>query len=316
MKPNIVEITEVEGSIDETLKKILKNFSFRPHGTVFLKPNVCAPEYSPGAVTSPSLLYDLVSILRDKAEEVIVGESDGYNYSCSRALMNTGIAKAVDKAGGRIVNLSEDEIIAVNLRNSKVKKLFLPKTLIEADSVIDVPVMKTHEYKIYSGAIKNLFGCIPDDRRIFLHPQLNEVLLQLFKVIDPELVIMDAIVAMEGNGPTKGNPVKLDLIITGNNALSVDLIASSIMGLNWKEIDYLNHIAQETGFKEEDISLVGCNVSSVAQKFELPRIDLPVETQLRIYKSLLLTKILFCSLGVVKLFQGVTSTYRKIRSKK
>jgi uncharacterized protein (DUF362 family) len=316
MRKSTVEIAQVQGSIAETLEKSLKNFGLQKKRRIFLKPNICAPEYSPGAITSPALLYDLVSMLRDSAEEVIVGESDGYNYPCSLALKGTGIETAVKKAGGTVVNLSEDKVIEIKLKDSAVKKLFLPKTLLDADSIIDVPVMKTHEYKIYSGAIKNLFGCIPDARRIFLHPHLNEVLFQLFSILSPELTVMDAIVAMEGNAPTKGKPVKLDLILTGNNSFAVDITATKLMGLNWKEIDYLSHIAQKTGFQEEDITVTGCNLSDFSRKFELPRRDLPVKAQLRIYRSPLLTKVLFCSLGVVKLFQSATNAYRKLRVRK
>jgi len=313
MKQSTVEIAQIRGSIVETLEKSLKNFGLQKKKRIFIKPNISAPEYLPGAVTTPRLLYDLVSLLRDSAEEVIVGESDGYNYSCRSALKGTGIETAVKKAGGTVVNLSEDKVVQVKLKDSAVKELFLPKTLLDADSIIDVPVMKTHEYKIYSGAIKNLFGCIPDNRRIFLHPHLNEVLFQLHSILSPELTVMDAIVAMEGNGPTKGKPVKLNLILTSNNAFAVDITATKLMGLNWREIDYLNHIAQKTGFQEEDIALTGCSLSDFSRKFELPRIDLAVEAQLRIYRSPLLTKVLFCSLGVVKLFQTATVAYRKLR---
>lgn len=315
MKKSTVEIAQVRGSIAETLEESLKNFSLQKKKTVFIKPNISHPEYLPGAVTSPALLYDLVGLLRDYAEEVIVGESDGYNYACRAALKGTGIETVVEKAGGTVVNLSEDKVVEVKLQDSTVKKVFLPKTLLDADSIIDVPVMKTHEYKIFSGAIKNLFGCIPDNRRIFLHPHLNEVLFQLFSILSPELTVMDAIVAMEGSGPTKGKPVKLNLILTGDNAFAVDVTATKLMGLDWREIDYLSHIAQKTGFQEEDTMLKGCSLCDFARKFELPRIDLVVEAQLRIYRSPLLTKVFFCSLGVVKLFQRATIAYRKLRVK-
>lgn len=82
------------------------------------------------------------------------------------------------------------------------------------------------------------------------------------------------------------------------------------MGLNWKDVDHLNYIARKTILKEETISVQGVQVSEITRKFEPPRIDLPVKVQVEIYKHEFLTKVLFCSLDVVKLFQRVTIAYR------
>ncbi len=311
MKRAKVEITQVEGSIGETLDKALKGFPFQRKKRIFIKPNMSDPSYLPGVVTTPSLVYALVSRLRDYAEEVIVGESNGYNYHCSQAFKGTGIEAAVKKAGGTAVNLSEDKVVKVNIRGSTVEQLFLPKTLIDSDAVIDMPVMKTHEFKIYSGALKNLFGCLPDDRRIFMHHKLDEVLYQLYSIIRPQLTVMDAITAMEGNGPTKGKPVKMNLLLTSDDALVVDLTATRLMGIDWRGIGYLNHASEKAGLSENNIEITGCRIEDHARKFELPRLDLPVQAQLQIYKSPLLTKVLFCQLGLVKIFQKATSTYRK-----
>jgi len=144
-----------------------------------------------------------------------------------------------------------------------------------------------------------------------LHPYLSEVFFWLFTVLKPQLTVMDARVALEGNGPTKGKPVKMNLMLTSNSALATDITASKIMGLNWKNIGYLNYIARKKGLQEKAISVKGLQVSEVARKFELPRIDLPVKAQMEIYKHESLTKILFCSLDVVKLFQRVTVAYRR-----
>ena len=169
--------------------------------------------------------------------------------------------------------------------------------------------MKTHEFMAYSGAIKNLFGCVPSNKRIYLHPYLPEVFYRLYTLFKPQLTIMDARTGIEGNGPTKGKPVKMELMLTGNDALAVDIVAAKIMMLNWKET-YLNYIAKKTGLQEEDIQVEGLQVSEVAHRFEPPRIDLPVKAQMMIYQHEYLTKVLFCSLDIVKLFQKVTMAYR------
>jgi len=310
MTQKTVKIFKASDGISEILKQAVKDAGLRGKRRIFVKPNLSHPEYVLGVVTSPTLTYELVSLLRDEAEEVVVGESDGFNYPCRLAFEKTGMEVAVKKAGGTVVNLSEDKVIEVKFQsNGALKKLFLPKTLLDADAVVDLPLMKTHEFMMYSGAIKNLFGCVPSNRRIYLHPYLPEVLYRLYSVLEPQLTVMDARVGIEGNGPTKGKPVKMGLILTSNCALATDIIAAKIMGLNWKET-YLNYIAQKTGLQEDAINVQGLRVSDVARKFEPPKIDLVVKAQMKIYKHEFLTKVFFCSLDVVKLFQKVTIAYR------
>ena len=307
-----VKIFRVPNGISEILKEAVDDSGLRGKQKIFIKPNMSHPEYIPGVVTCPKLLGELVSLLRDDAREVIVGESNGFNYPCNSAFEKTGIEAAVEKAGGSVINLSEDKVVKVKFptNSTQLKELILPKTVLDADAVVDLPLMKTHEFAMYSGAIKNLFGCVPSNKRIYLHPYLPEVFYRLYSVIKPQLTVMDARVGIEGNGPTKGKPVKMDLMLTSNDALAIDITAAEIMELDWKQT-YLNYIAKKVGLQTEAIIVEGLHVNEVRRKFELPRIDLPVKAQMKIYQHELLTKMLFCSLDVVKLFQKITIAYRK-----
>jgi len=310
MPSKTVKIFRTENGIREILKEAISTANLTGKKRIFIKPNLSHFEYVPGVVTSPELTFELISLLRDKNEEVIVGESDGFNYSCKSAFQNTGMESAVLKAGGKVINLSEDKVVEVKFPNSRsLKSLFLPKTVLDADSAIDLPLMKTHEFMVYSGALKNLFGCVPSNRRIYLHPYLPEVFFRLYFLLKPALTIMDARIGIEGNGPTKGIPVPMDLMLVGNDSLALDIVAAKIMMLNWKET-YLTYVSQKAGISEENITVKGIQIKDVARKFALPKIDLPVRAQMEIYKHEYLTKFFFCSLDVVKLFQKVTVTYR------
>jgi len=297
-------------AIVDILKEAVANENLEGKKKVFIKPNLSHPEYLPGVVTDPVLTGELIGLLRDKNCEVIVGESDGFNYPCHTAFNKTGMRRAVERAGGAVVNLSEDKVVEVKFSgNSSLKRLFLPKTIIDADAVIDLPLMKTHEFMAYSGAIKNLFGCIPSSKRIFLHPYLPEVFFKLYTLLKPTITIMDARIGIEGNGPTKGKPVEMGLLLSSSDALALDIVATRVMKLNWQDT-YLSYIARKTCFREDTIDIEGVPVSAVAHRFESPRIDLPVKAQIFIYKHEYLTKMLFCSLDIVRLFQKVTKTYR------
>ncbi len=306
-----VKIYRARGDISSILKEAVASSGLQGKGKIFVKPNLSHPEYLPGVVTSPALLHELVGLLRDGNSEVVVGESNGFNYPCWSAFEKTGVESAVKSAGGTVINLSEDKVVEIKFHdNTPLKRLFLPKTILDADAVVDLPLMKTHEFTAYSGAIKNLFGCVPSNRRIYLHPYLPEVFYRLYTLFKPQLTVMDARIGIEGNGPTKGNPVKMGLMLTGNDALAIDITAVEIMRLNWKET-YLNYIAKKTELHAEDIRVEGLRVLDVAHKFEGPRIDLPVKAQMMVYRHEYLTKVLFCSLDVVKLFQRITMAYRR-----
>jgi uncharacterized protein (DUF362 family) len=306
-----VKIFRTENGISEILKETIVSSGLLGKKKVFVKPNMSHPEYLPGVVTSPQLLSELVGLLRDGSSEVIVGESNGFNYPCDSAFEKTGIETAVKKAGGKVINLSEDKVVKVKFAadSSPLKWLFLPKTVLDADTIVDLPLMKTHEFAMYSGAIKNLFGCVPSNKRIYLHPYLPEVFYRLYSIFKPQLTVMDARIGIEGNGPTKGKPVKMGLMLTSNDALATDIITTKIMRLDWKQT-YLSYIAKKTGMQEGAIRVQGLQVNEVMRKFETPRIDLPVKAQMKIYQHEFLTKILFCSLDIVKLFQKIAIAYR------
>jgi uncharacterized protein (DUF362 family) len=307
-----IGVFKTDNGLEDALRKAMKAAEWERHvkGKVFIKPNLCSKNYIPGAVTNPQVLFHLVSLLRDKVEEVVVGESNGYNYCCDDALKLTGVEKIVKKAGGKTVNLSNDETVKVQNHKTFILTNFpLPKTLVQADSLVDVPVMKTHEFTTYSGAIKNLFGCIPDDRRIFLHPNFDMVLYDLLVLLEPNFVIMDATVAMEGNGPNRGISIPMNLILASNNLLAIDKLCTEIMGIDWKEISHLKFIDKYS--QEEEIQIIGEDIKAFKRPFLTPYLDVAVRAQRWVYKSYFLTRLCFGT-PFLKILQGYMNAYRKV----
>jgi uncharacterized protein (DUF362 family) len=314
MKKVKMGVFRTDDDLKSGLREALKAADWTKHirGKVVIKPNLCSKHYIRGAVTNPQLLFHLVSILRDRAEEVVVGESNGYNYCCNDALALTGVKKIVEKAGGKTINLSEDEIVKVDDPKAYVLRNFpLPQTLVEADSVVDVPVMKTHEFTNYSGAIKNLFGCIPDDRRIFLHPHFDMVMHDLLVLLKPKFVVMDATFAMEGNGPNRGLVIPMNLVLTGSDLVAMDKLCCQIMGIDWADISYLKFIDKHLQREETEIQVIGEKVEDVKRQFLLPYADLAVRAQRWVYKNYFLTRLCFGT-PFLNMLQGCLNAYRKV----
>ena len=314
MKKVKIGVFRTDNGLESALKEALKaaDWSKYVRGKVFIKPNLCSKTYIPGAVTNPQLLFHLVSLLRDRAEEVVVGESNGYNYCCDDALTMTGVENIVRKAGGTTINLSNDEI--VNVQNPKalfLRNFPLPKTLVEADSIVDVPVMKTHEFTNYSGAIKNLFGCIPNNRRIFLHPNFEMVMHDLLVLLKPKFVVMDAITAMEGNGPNRGIVVPMNLILTSSDLVAMDKLCCEIMGIDWADISYLKFIDKNYQREKTEPQIIGEKIEDIKRPFLLPYADLAVRAQRWVYKNYFLTRLCFGT-PFLNMLQGCMNAYRKV----
>ena len=313
MKTVKIGVFRTDNGLESAMKEALKAAEWTKHvkGKVFIKPNLCSKYYIPGAVTSPQVLFHLVSLLRDRAEEVVVGESNGYNYCCNDALAMTGVKKIVEKAGGTTINLSEDETVKVqDPETFRLKNFPLPRTLVEADSVVDVPVMKTHEFTNYSGAIKNLFGCIPDDRRIFLHPWFSMVMHDLLVLLKPKLVVVDATFSMEGNGPNRGILVPMNLILAGSDPVAMDKLCCEIMEIDWRDISYLNFINKHQR-EATETQVIGEKIEDVKRKFLLPYTDLAVRAQRWVYKNYFLTRLCFGT-PFLNMLQGCMNAYRKV----
>ena len=300
------------------MQNALKAADWSKHvrGRVFIKPNICSKEFISGAVTNPELLFYLVSFFRDKTDEVIVGDSNGYNYDCDDALKQTGIEEAVKKAGGRTIDLSKDKTVKVEDPNVlKLRNIPLPKTLFEVDSLVSVPVMKTHEFTLYGGAIKNLFGCIPSDRRIFLHPHINVVFQDLLTVLKPKFAMIDATTAMEGNGPNRGIAVPMNLILASPDLLTLDKVATQIMGIDWRQVTHLR-LLDKNLHMELEAQIIGENIDSVKRQFLMPYADLAVKAQRWVYKNTLLTRLCFGTplfnalYASMKGFRAVNNTIR------
>lgn len=314
MKKVKIGIFKTDNDLESALRKALKAAEWEKYvrGKVFIKPNLCSKTYIQGAVTNPLLLFHLIRVLRDRAIEVVVGESNGYNYCCNDAFSMTGVKKMAEKAGATVINLSEDEIIKVKDPKTYILQNFpLPKTLVEADSIVDVPVMKTHEYTKYSGAIKNLFGCIPNNRRIFLHPHFDEVMHDLLVLLKPKFVVMDATFSMEGNGPNRGIVIPMNLVLTSSDLLAMDKLCCEIMGINWIDISYLKFIDRHYQCEEIEKQIIGEKVENIKRPFLLPYADLAIKAQRWVYKNYFFTRLCFGT-PFLNMLQGCMNVYRKV----
>ena len=237
---------------------------------VVIKPNVCNAKNPYGMViTDFRLIEAIVRLLQDKAGRITVVESDNISDTADNRAKKSGLLDLLDGLGVEFLNLSEDEF---EVHEVAGKKLRLPRTVLDADYFVNLPKIKTEGHVKVTLSIKNLFGVPQRRKKSSLHGKLGEILPYLARVIRSDLIVVDGITAMEGNGPLIGTPRELGVIVAGTNPISVDAVCSCMMGFDPRDIGYLD-AAHSMGLGEIDLGLievVGDGWERFACEFERP----------------------------------------------
>ena len=235
--------------VDSAISKALSNVGgikkyVKKGNRVLLKVNLLAPANPEDAVTThPSLVRAMIRQIKKAGGIPSVGDCSGFEGPKNRQkylaiCQKTGISKVCKEEGAAIAHLSSKSSEVTNKNGKAFRQFSVSKEVIESDVLISMPKLKTHGLTIFTGAIKNNFGCIPGLKKAKLHLRAPEaelfaqMLVDLAGVIKPDLVVMDAIVGMEGAGPRNGKPKHIGAIIAGRDSVAVDAVASKIIGMS------------------------------------------------------------------------------------
>lgn len=246
-KPKV--IIETFPRLQEALDKIGPLEKLIPPGAkVLIKPNLCVPKESgTGAVTHHQVVVALVELLKPVTNKIYVGDSPFAGFSGMGNLRASGMLEAVEKAGAIPVDLNATGRVTLQVPGGKVMKhLVVSQAVVEADFIINLPVMKTHVKTLVSLGLKNMKGIVPGALKHEPHKKgLDQGIVDYHKVMPPHLTVVDATYAMEGNGPVNGQARELGLVIAGQNTVAVDTVCCHIMGINPEEVGHLRLAAQE-----------------------------------------------------------------------
>ncbi len=256
------------------IKKIVKKGD-----KVFIKPNLVAPlTKESGAITDPEITRAVIQLVREAgASQIRVGDAPFFFYKSRRAFEVTGTEKVVEEEGAEVVYLDEDEYLEIESPKAKLMNTIkMPKTLLDCDKFITVPKLKTHSMCRVSLAIKNQIGLLsPEEKQIYHRTDIHQKVVDVTLAATPDLAIIDGLVALEGQGPTYGNAVDTGIIIAGTDMVSVDAVASSIMGFEPQEIPHIR-LAALQGLGEMDlnkIELKGASINEARKRFKRPSAD-------------------------------------------
>lgn len=222
---------------------------------IIIKPNLVSfKKPDAAATTHPALLKALVEMLLARGADVTIGDSPGGPHSLpllNRVYTATGMDR-LEKLGAKLNrNMNEK---TVDFPEGKVLKNFTyTEYLDEADAIIDFCKLKSHGMLGMSAAVKNLFGTIPGLKKPEVHykfqndAEFADMLVDLNEYFKPRLAICDAVVGMEGNGPTAGTPRQIGAIIASKSTYYADVVGAELIGMNIDGLPTLQ-AAYERGF--------------------------------------------------------------------
>jgi uncharacterized protein (DUF362 family) len=264
------EAVELLGGISSIINK---------GSTVVVKPNAGhegAPETSIN--TSPDMVRAVIEEVKQADPgRIILAESSAIGCDTMTCLEKSGIKKAAEDAGvDEIRDIKNDpDLVEKTIDNptSAITSVQLPRFLLEADHIINVPIFKSHVSMVFTCALKNLKGVVQDMHHFVMHTtNLAAAMMDLGAVFQPDLTIADLIHPMEGFGPHSGTPADMGVVLASTDMVALDATACRLAGLDTNKVDYFE-AARQKGlgrFDEADIELRGVPLADARMDLYLP----------------------------------------------
>jgi uncharacterized protein (DUF362 family) len=252
----------------------------RPRSTVVLKPNAGHPAAAETSVnTSPELVAAVINeVKKAKPKEIIVAEAAAIGCDSLHVLDVSGIGAAAEAAGARLIDIKrEKDLINIPIRDARsdIKKVKLPRFLLEAEHLFNLPIFKSHASMVFTCALKNMKGVVQDLTHQQMHmTDLAAAMMDVWSVIRADLTIADLIRPAEGFGPHTTIPVDFGCVVGSKDPVALDATACRMVGLGIDNVQYFSAAAERNlgNFKEEDIEVVGKTIDEVKKDLWFPYI--------------------------------------------
>jgi len=273
----IVRADSYQMDLGTLIFNALREFDLRLRDKrVVLKPNFVEPDPDGVINTHPAVIAAArESFLRLGAASVQVAEGPGHERDTEAIVETLRLRDFLGPLPGVFVDLNLDEVRRVPLqtRASRLRELYLPRTVLEADFLVSLPKLKTHHWVGATLSLKNMFGIVPGccygwPKNILHWAGITGSILDINSTVRPDFAIVDGIVGMEGNGPIQGTAKASGVLILGEDPVAVDATAARVMGLEPERIDYLAKAGTLLGHLRPDkIRQLGESVRSVRTPF-------------------------------------------------
>jgi uncharacterized protein (DUF362 family) len=284
----VLRAPRYEADLEDVVANALRLLGVDVRGqSVLLKPNIVEFDRTTVINTDPRLVAATAAAMRSAgARQVTVGEGSGHRRDSHFIAGQSGLLDLLRDVDVPFVDLNTAAVSRVRLDShfTSLGELWLPAPVTDADLVVSMPKLKTHHWGGVTLSLKNMFGTVPG--RIYGWPKnvlhwagLEESILDVAAAVRPQLAIVDGIVGMQGDGPIKGDPVDVGVILAGTDPVAVDSTAARLMGIDPERVGYLGQAGRFLGqLTPELIDQLGEDPEGEAIDFEL----LPQFSSLRI----------------------------------
>ena len=276
----------VERAVGEVVELLGGIERFVRHGeSVLLKPNLLSGSPPEKAVTThPEVFRAVAKAALGAGGRVTGGDSSGIG-SFDTVAGKSGIAAVAAELGVELRDLNE-AAETERPQGARFRKLLIARSILEADAVVNLPKVKTHQQMFLTLAVKNLFGCIVGKEKIAWHMNAGRdaglfarLLVEICCAVAPRLSIADGVVGMEGTGPAHGDPRQFGFIAASADPFALDAVLTSVLGFRATDVP-LFAAADEAradglviGCSDLDrIDVVGCGVDELS----VPHVKPPV----------------------------------------
>jgi uncharacterized protein (DUF362 family) len=232
----------------------------KPGADVIVKPNIChayhGPEYA--TTTNPQVVAAIVSLCLNAGAKRVRVMDLPFGGTPQAAYAVSGIEEAVKVAGGQMDLMKSMRYREVEIPQGRVlKKWKIYGDILDADTVINVPIAKNHGSATLTLSMKNLMGVV--ENRNGMHSRgLHQAIADLNTVVRPQLTVVDANRILLRNGPTGGNldDVKqMDTVIASADTVAADSYAATLFGMTGSDIDYIR-FGSEMGLGQMDLGAI------------------------------------------------------------
>lgn len=240
-----------------------------PGMNVLIKPNLVMKRTPEEATTThPAVIEAIVRCVQScGVTDITLADSPGgpFTESALRGIYDASGMTGVSERTGAKLNFDTGSFVCERGENKLVRSFTLMNPVKNADFIIDAAKVKTHGMTMLSGGVKNLFGTVPGLMKPEFHwrfpdkSQFCEMLVDLCETVRPDLAIADAVVSMEGDGPTGGTAKETGLLLASASPYALDVALCDMIGLSYRDVFTVMH-AKERGLFPADgtkVQIVG-----------------------------------------------------------
>jgi uncharacterized protein (DUF362 family) len=241
--------------------------------SVLLKPNLVEVPRTrkSGAVTHPQLCRAVAEMVLERGAFVIIADSAGVGADTEAVIEYMGYG-CLREAGFTVLDLKKSKVRRINVPGAIVMKhLRIFEPALEADAIINLPVLKTHDQVELTLGLKNLKGLLDDSSKMQMHRRgVVTGVVETAAFFRPCLTVVDGIYCQEGVGPVYGDPVEMDLVIAGRDMVAVDTVAGLIAGYDPLEVPITREAAARNlgTARLEEIKICGLSIDEVKRPFK------------------------------------------------